>query len=192
MRSTISTLERSCVRWTALKSMLQAAPADHVSSQILRRFMEAVPEDMGFPGNRARGPNRDRIHANIARFEHLLDHNPQARIVWLHAGWDLTAQRTLALMRRLLRQHDNLVMSIKYDHSGSKLTAPFFPDGSELRPGWIAMLHDFPDRFMIGSDQFIGEPAERFESARQLVDALPPELRPVVAHENARRIYRLA
>ena len=154
--------------------------------------MEAVPEDTSFPANRPRGSNPERIFANIARFEHLLDHNPRARIVWLHAGWDLTAERTLALMRRLLTQHDNLVMSIKYDGSGSKLTAPFFPESGDLRPGWIAMLRDFPQRFMIGSDQFIGEPTERLESARRLIDALPPDLKPAVARENARRIYRLA
>jgi predicted TIM-barrel fold metal-dependent hydrolase len=154
--------------------------------------MEAVPEDMSFPVYRPRGPNPDRIFANIARFERLLDHNPQAHIVWLHAGWDLTGERTIALMRRLLTQHDNLMMSIKYDATGSKSTAPFLPDGNDLRLGWIAMLRDFPHRFMIGSDQFIGELAERFESARRLIEALPPDLKSAVASENARRIYRLA
>jgi hypothetical protein len=110
----------------------------------------------------------------------------------LHEGWDLTGERTLALMRRLPQQHANLMMSIKYDRSGTKLTAPFSPDGSELRPGWIAMLHEFPQRFMIGSDQFLGEPTEHFESARRLIDALPPDLRSAVARENARRICRLS
>jgi len=100
------------------------------------------PPDMSFPVYRPRGPNPDPIFANIAQFERLLDHNPQAHIAWLHAGWDLTGERTLALMRRLLKEHDNPMMSIKYDGTGSKSIAPFLPDGSDLRLGWIAMCID--------------------------------------------------
>jgi predicted TIM-barrel fold metal-dependent hydrolase len=153
--------------------------------------MEAVPEDMLLPPDRPRGPNPERLPANIARLERLLDHNPEACIVWLHAGWDLTGERTLLLMRGLLERHRNLAMSIKIGHGGAKLTAPFFPNGGDLRPGWVAMLTAFPDRFMMGSDQFIGEDTERLEQSRRLVDALPPDLRLSVASENARRLYRL-
>jgi predicted TIM-barrel fold metal-dependent hydrolase len=153
--------------------------------------MEAVPEDMPFPENRPQGPNPERLFANVARLERLLDHNPEARIVWLHAGWDLSGERTLALMRRLLERHRNLAMSIKTDHSGAKPTAPFFPDSGDIRPGWIAMLSGFPDRFMIGSDQFLAEETERLDLSRRFIDALPAELKLRVASENARRLYRL-
>jgi hypothetical protein len=152
--------------------------------------MEAVPEDMPFPPERARSPNPDKLVANIAPFERLLAHNPKAHIVWLHAGWDLTGKRTLKLMRELLQRHSNLAMTIKYDNQGNKQTAPFLPDGG-LRPGWLAMLQAFPDRFMIGSDQFIGDETVRFDGARRLIDALPPDLAVLVATENAKRIYRL-
>jgi hypothetical protein len=131
--------------------------------------MEAVPRNMAFPPERAQGPNPDRLTANIAPLERLLDHNRAARIVWLHAGWDLTAERTVALMRGLLERHANLAMSIKYDHGGARQTAPFLPQESDLRPGWIAMLHEFPDRFMIGR----------------------PDLTARIASDNAKRIYRL-
>jgi predicted TIM-barrel fold metal-dependent hydrolase len=153
--------------------------------------MEAVPQDMPFPPDRPQGLNPRELHANIGPLERLLDHNPQARIVWLHAGWDLTGERTVALMRGLLERHRNLAMSIKCDHSGARATAPFLPDEAAIRPGWIAMLGAFPDRFMIGSDQFIGEDSERMECARALIDALPPELAQPVASANARRVYRL-
>jgi predicted TIM-barrel fold metal-dependent hydrolase len=153
--------------------------------------MEAVPADMPFPPNRPQGPNPHELHANIPRLERLLEHNREARIVWLHAGWDLTGERTIALMRGLLERHPNLAMSIKCDHSGARVTAPFFPDERAVRPGWIAMLSAFPDRFMIGSDQFVGEETERMEHARALIDGLPPELGRQVASGNARRIYRL-
>jgi predicted TIM-barrel fold metal-dependent hydrolase len=180
----------------------ESAPPDHplllaLADLAARRampidlHMEAVPEDMAFPANRAQGPNPARLSANITRLERLLDHNPQARIVWLHAGWDLSGERTLLLMRELLERHANLAMSIKSDHSGTRLTAPFLP-GGDIRPGWIAMLRAFPDRFMIGSDQFLGEDAERWQESRRLIDALPPDLKLRVASENARRVYRLS
>lgn len=131
-----------------------------------------------------------RTKENISGLERLLAHNRNAVIVWAHAGWDLTGERTVPLMRSLLGKHPNLCMSIKLDEHGSPRTAPFDPDGG-LRPGWLALLRDFPDRFMIGSDQFFDEGTARLALARKLVDALPPELAYLVARENAKRIYRL-
>jgi predicted TIM-barrel fold metal-dependent hydrolase len=153
--------------------------------------MEAVPQDMPFPPERPQGANPARLPANIARLERLLAHNPGARIVWLHAGWDLTGERSVPLMRELLARHANLVMSIKCDHSGAPSSAPLLPEGSALKPAWLALLAEFPQRFVIGSDQFLGEDPERFENARRVVELLPPELARLVAAQNAQRIYRL-
>lgn len=180
----------------------ESSPPDHplllaLADIAARRGMpidlhvEAVPQDMAFPPERRQGPNPDHLTANIARLERLLDHNREARIVWLHAGWDLTGERTVALMRGLLERHANLAMSIKYDRGGVGQSAPFLPRGGELRPGWIAMLREYPDCFMIGSDQFLGDDTERLEGARRLVDALPPDLKLRIAGDNAKRIYRL-
>jgi len=80
--------------------------------------------------------------------------------------------------------------SLKLDPRGPQGTAPLAPDGT-LRPEWLAMLRAFPDRFMIGSDQFLDEGVERLAAARRLVDALPADVARLVASENARRIYRL-
>src|SRR5579864_3253094 len=153
--------------------------------------MEAVPQDMPFPPARSGPPNPATLKENISAFERLLDHNSKARIVWLHAGWDLSGERTVKLMRSLLERHANLFMSVKSDHSGVRLNAPFLPDGT-VKPAWVAMLRAFPDRFIIGSDQFFDEAPERLERARKLVDGLPADLAPLVASGNVSRIYRLA
>ena len=63
--------------------------------------------------------------------------------------------------------------------------------GTATRPGSIAMLRAFPDRFVIGSDQFFGEDSERLERARSFIDALPPDLAETIARGNALRLYRL-
>lgn len=152
--------------------------------------MEAVPRDMPFPRRPSGGRNPETLRENISGLERLLEHNRKARVVWAHAGWDLTGERTVPLMRSLLEKHSNLTMSIKLDESGSRPTSPWGPDGG-LKPGWLMMLRDFPDRFVIGSDQFFDEGAERLILARKFVDALPPEAARLVASENARRIYRL-
>lgn len=153
--------------------------------------MEAVPQDMAFPDIRIRcGRNPETLHGNISAFERLLEHNQQAKIVWVHAGWHLSGERTVPLMRRLLHNHDNLAMSIKIN-GGHQRTQPTRPDGA-IKPEWIAMLHDFPGRFMIGSDTFINDGTEQMEAVRRFVDALPPSLAVPIAGENARRLYRLS
>ena len=150
--------------------------------------MEAVPEDMPMPLARL-GPSPAELHANIAAFERLLDHNREAKVVWAHAGWDLTGERRVPLMRSLLDRHPNLYMSIKIDSAGFPGIKPMGQGG--VRPGWLAMLRTFPDRFVIGSDLFFGENTERLERAREFIDALPPDLAQLVGRENALRLYRL-
>ena len=153
--------------------------------------MEAVPRDMPFPANRRGAPNPDHLRENISGLERLLAHNRQARIVWAHAGWDLTGERTVSLMRTLLDRHSNLYVNVKIDEHGDRRTEPFAPDGL-VRSGWLALLGDFPDRFMVGSDQFYGEPLERLGFARRFVNALPTDFAHRIASENARRIYRFS
>ncbi len=152
--------------------------------------MEAVPRDMPFPEGRARGRNPETLKENISGFERLLARDRNARIVWAHAGWDLTGERTVPLMRALLARHSNLYMSVKLDSRGPQRTSALTPSGA-VRPGWLALLREFPDRFMIGSDQFHDEEPERLARARAFADALPADLARRVARDNALRVYRL-
>jgi len=180
----------------------ESAPPDHplllaladIAAQYgmpIDLHMEAVPQDMPFPQKRSsRGQNPETLKENISGLNRLLEHSRNARIVWVHAGWDLTGERTVPLMRSLLAKNPNLYMSIKLDMSGFRVTSPFGPE-DRLKPGWLMMLRAFPDRFVIGSDQFFDEGTERLSLARKFVDELPPEMARAVASENARRIYRL-
>jgi predicted TIM-barrel fold metal-dependent hydrolase len=153
--------------------------------------MEAVPQDMPFPSERRRAAaNPPDLHENISHLIRLLQHNRQARIVWAHAGWDLTGERTPVLMRSLLRDNPNLYMSVKIDRGGARRTNPFLPEGA-LKPGWVELLREFPDRFMIGSDQFYDDDTSRLEEAQAFLKELPPNIARQVASENARHIYRL-
>lgn len=161
--------------------------------------MEAVTQDINLPTGFSTPPNPSVLHENIKAFERLLAHNRKARIVWAHVGWDNTGHMTVSLLRRLLHQHSNLFMSIKIlTGVGRQIVAnrPLQEDGS-IRPEWLELIHDFPDRFVIGSDQFYGIPGltpGRPQSATaswSLIDQLPEELASKMARENALQIYRI-
>lgn len=156
--------------------------------------MEAVPQDMDLPALLKSPPNPPRLHANIAAFERLLSHNPRAKIVWAHLGWDTTGYRTPELMRRLLEAHPNLFMEIKLDPVDTGKTSPLTKGASgTIKPEWLKLFTDFQDRFVIGSDQHYPQNSgpQRWQAAVLLFNQLPAGVRQKIGAENATRIYHL-
>jgi predicted TIM-barrel fold metal-dependent hydrolase len=180
----------------------QYAPPDHPLYLLLADIcaehgvpfdihMEAVPQDMALPAGLKSPPNPPRLHANIAAFERLLAHNPRAKIIWAHAGSDFTGFRTVELNRRLLQAHPNLYMEIKADPEAPGLNYPIAADG-KIRPDWYKLFTDFPDRFIIGSDQHYPEPKgqdRRWQEDVLLLNQLPPDVRKKIGTENIAQIY---
>ena len=160
--------------------------------------MEAVPTDRPMPdlksGRRRDLPQADnpaRLKANLPAFRRLLAHNARAKIVWAHAGWDNTGERTVRLMRQLLAGHPNLYMSMKLHSRLPGLTIPFAFFGG-IQEEWLALFREFPDRFVIGSDSFYDEdPGDHLNPIRDFVNALPVELSRKIARENAIELYHL-
>lgn len=156
--------------------------------------MDAVPQDMDLPAPLKSPPNPPRLHANIAAFERLLSHNPRAKIVWAHLGWDNTGYRTPELMRQLLEAHPNLFMELKLDPVDTGKTSPLTNGASgTIKPEWLKLFTDFQDRFIIGSDQHYpqGSGPQRWQAAVLLFNELPFAVRRKIGTENAIRIYRL-
>lgn len=180
----------------------QYAPADHPLYFLLADIaaehgvpfdihMEAVPQDMPLPAGLKSPPNAPRLHANIPAFERLLAHNPSAKIIWCHLGSDFTGFRTVELERRLLQAHPNLYMEIKTDPGAPGLNYPFAADG-KIKPEWLKLFTDFPDRFVIGSDQHYPEPKgqeRRWQQTILLFNQLPAEVRKKIGTENIAQIY---
>ena len=161
---------------------------------------EIVTEDMAVPAElrQKSGRNPARVGPNLAAFERLLAHNRRARIVWTHAGLDSTGARSPSLTRTLLQRHANLYVSINV-HPGNVFagTVPMSVNGP-LKPEWRALLMEFPDRFVIGSDQFNSAPrsiargfAPTLLPTLRVLQALPPGLAQMIAVENPKRIYKL-
>jgi hypothetical protein len=179
----------------------QYAPADHPLYFLLADIaaehgvpidlhMEAVPQDMPLPAGLESPPNPPRLHANIPALERLLAHNPRAKLVWAHAGSDGTGYRTPDLCRRLLLAHANLYMEIKTDPRAQGMNYPL-ADG-KIKPEWFALFTEFPDRFVIGSDQHYPEPGgqeQRWQELIKLFNELPAGLRRKIGTENVAHIY---
>lgn len=185
----------------------ESAPPDHplllLLSDIAARknvpidiHMEAIPVEMNRPDSIPAANNPPRLTPNIKQFERLLSHNRSTNIIWAHAGWDNTGYRTTHLMSELLTRHPNLFMSIKIrKNQGGGPNLPF--DLGEIDSNWLAMLREFPDRFMIGSDQFY-QPSQakdrqrvNLEGSAKLIRNLPPELARRVGYENAARVFKI-
>jgi predicted TIM-barrel fold metal-dependent hydrolase len=152
--------------------------------------LEAVPEDMALPPALKSPPNPPRLHENLRAFERLLSHNPSAKIVWAHLGTDGTGARTPALCRRLLAAHPNLFMELKTNGKGPNAVLENGKVGSE----WLKLFRDFPDRFLIGSDQHYPDnaPAPRWQGPVTVLNQLPKDLQRAIGRDNAMKIYGLS
>jgi predicted TIM-barrel fold metal-dependent hydrolase len=152
--------------------------------------MEAIPSEMARPIT-LKPPNPPSLHANFAAFERFLAYNPRARVVWAHLGADNTGYRTPELMRPLLERHPNLYMEIKYDPGAPGKNPPIVK--GKLQPKWLQLFEEFPDRFVIGSDQHYDPtshaPLARAEANALLLSQLPPDLREKIAIDNPMRVY---
>jgi len=156
--------------------------------------MEAVSQDMPPPDEIAGRPNPDVLSANIAAFERLIAHSRKTTIIWAHAGWGNTGHRTPELCRRLLAAHPNLFMSIKIEKKGRPKTKLWDRSGT-LNPEWLKLFGQFPDRFILGSDEKYDRNAERggknTRGIRKLLDQLPPDLAQRFAQDNPKRLFGL-
>lgn len=184
-----------------------SAPPDHPLFLLLSNIaadrgvpvdihMEAVPEEMPLPEGLKSPPNPEVLRPNIGAFERLLKHNRKAKIIWAHVGWDCTGKRTAALCGQLLEKHPNLYMSIKFGRVGSPETQ-LMEKGRGIKTGWLDLIKRFPDRFLIGSDQFyfspkIGPaPPRNAEISNVFLSSLPKDLAKKIGHENAVRVFKM-
>jgi predicted TIM-barrel fold metal-dependent hydrolase len=184
----------------------ESVPADHplllaladIAAEKLRPIdlhIDLAPSDMPLPSRPAfNATNPPMLKANMAGFERLLDHNAATKIIWAHAGTDPLGTRNPTIERQLLQRHANLYMSLRLGRSGP--TPDFALDETDnLKPTWLALIRDFPGRFVLGSDFFYGGsrgPGEdEFKNFWRLLCQLPADLADRIAYRNAEALYNL-
>ncbi|MBI5854791.1 MAG: amidohydrolase [Nitrospirae bacterium] len=114
-------------------------------------------------------------HADADAIERLFRQDPEARIVWAHAGFEPPAR-----VRELLR---------RYAHLWAELSSrgDLAPEG-HLAAEWRELLLEFPDRFMVGTDT--GAPSRWLgmssvaTATRTWLAELPVEVAERIAYKN--------
>lgn len=160
---------------------------------------DLVPEDMPLPDVLRPNPlNPPQLEANVAAFKRFLAHNPRARIIWSHVGFEPMMNRLPERVAALLDAFPNLYMSFRLNQRSPRPAAAIDPEG-RLKPQWLELIKRHPDRFLLGSDSFYdrdgisrGSSEDGLSNLRLLINALPEPARSAVASGNAIKLYRLS
>jgi predicted TIM-barrel fold metal-dependent hydrolase len=118
-------------------------------------------------------------HSNADAVERLFRQDPEARIIWAHAGYE-PPPRVSEMLERYptlwaeLSSRDDVV-----------------PNG-RLAAEWRALLLEFTDRFMVGTDTFVpdrwGIIGSHAGSVRTWLADLPPEIAERIAYKNGETV----
>jgi len=160
-------------------------PAD---SPLMRRLW-ALSAKYGVPMS----AHMDATPESIQQMERLLASDRRGTWVWAHTGWLPVADP--AMLRRLLQAHPNLFCELSGRESiRQKYRGDPIDEGGGLKPPWKALLEEYPDRFVIGTDV---DPAtlktyeEEIGWWRGILTQLAPTTAAKLAHENAERLLKL-
>ena len=124
-------------------------------------------------------------HVDDDAVDRLLRHAPRARLIWAHSG---IGGVPVARVRALLLRHPTLMGELSY--------RPGLTDADgHLSTEWKALLTEFPDRFMVGSDTWVNARWAGYEGlmsdARRWLGDLPPAVAQQVAWGNAAALFGL-
>jgi predicted TIM-barrel fold metal-dependent hydrolase len=121
------------------------------------------------------------VHAGAEVIEALFALEPEARILWGHAGFEPPET-----VRAVLERHPRLWAELSFQE-GSILR------GEGLEPAWAALLTGHPQRFLVGSDTYVSSRWEAYEELiadhRRYLALLPPAVARAIAYGNAVRLF---
>ena len=119
-------------------------------------------------------------HSDADAIERLFRQDPDARILWAHAGFEPPER-----VRELLARHPKLWADLAFrtDHG----------TGGKVAPEWRAVFLAFPDRFLVGTDTFVPErwyfvPEHASWSRAWLAD-LPADVAERIAWKNGESLF---
>lgn len=123
------------------------------------------------------------VHSDAGAIERLFGQDPQARILWAHAGFEKPVR-----IAEMMRRHRQLWADLSFRFE--------LEQGGKVAVEWRALFLEFPDRFMLGTDTFTperwGEVGEYASWARRWLADLPPDVARRIAHENGERVLTAA
>ena len=123
-------------------------------------------------------------HSDAEAIERQFVHDPGARILWAHSGFE-----TPDNVREMLRKHKNLWCDLAFrsDHATVVGTT------GKVDPAWRALFLEFPDRFMVGTDTFTPERwyyvVEHAHWTRRWLADLPRDVAERIAWRNGQSLF---
>jgi hypothetical protein len=118
-------------------------------------------------------------HSDADAVERLFQQDPDARILWAHAGFERPER-----VREMLRKYRNLWADLAFrtDHAS----------GGKPVPEWREAFLEFPDRFMVGTDTFVPERwhfvPEHAAWSRAWLSELPADVAERIAWKNGEAV----
>ena len=124
-------------------------------------------------------------HVDDDAIDRLMAHAPNAKLIWAHTG---IGGAPVARVRALLAKYPTLMGELSY--------RPGLTDGSGgLSAEWKALLMEFPQRFLVGSDTWVNARWQGYEAlmaeARRWLGDLPPEVARRIAWDNGATLFGL-
>jgi hypothetical protein len=115
------------------------------------------------------------LHSNAAGIMNIYEQNPNARVLWAHAGFEHAET-----VREVLLLYDKLWADLSYRYD-------IFSD-EVLTTEWKELLQDHADRFLLGIDPYAPQRwlqiDEVMQWQRRLLAALPADVARKIAHQN--------
>ena len=144
----------------------------------------------------------------LTEMEEMLAAYPRAKVIWAHFGQIRHQERqkkyTPKLIHRLLSTYSNLCIDISTGHPGRRykcnnniLDTVIWQDGfldsqkSILKPEFKAILAEFSNRFVVGTDYGDGRPPlpeflkKKIKNVRLIMRDLPAEAKHNIGYRNA-------
>ena len=122
-------------------------------------------------------------HCDEAALELLFAHNPQARIIWAHTGFNTPLARVEELFAKYPRLWGEL--SYRWDVT----------EGGRLTPEWKAFFTKHAARFLVGSDTWVNQRWQSYPETmgayRRWLAELPPEAAERIAWKNGAALFGL-
>ncbi len=124
-------------------------------------------------------------HVDDDAIDLLMAHAPQARLIWAHTG---IGGASVERVRGLFKRYPRLMGELSY--------RPGLIDGDgQLSKDWRALLTEFPDRFLVGSDTWVNGRWQGYEAlmseARRWLGGLPAPLARRIAWGNGAALFGL-
>ena len=125
---------------------------------------------------------------SLEQMESLLSSDRNGRILWNHCGTNTSSGD----VRTLLASNSNLFCEVSFRFMHKKASRNIFLE-NWIDSGWLELIEDFPDRFLIGTDAHSDQQYRKYVKVVRsgLLSNLSPSAARKVAHENAQYLFGL-